>query len=331
MYPKCTHASKDCQAWLVDKRSVLHERIRGVYLSKVSERDNIAGRHVLVTGAASGIGKATAVELARRGARLSLADIDETGVFEVASSLRARGDAATAYTVDMADGDQVRALASQAVHDGGPVDVVVNNAGVAVVAPFVRTSAPDWEWVLAVNVRGPIHLTRALLPAMLARGSGHIVMVASLAGLVGAPGMVAYTTTKFALVGFAEALRLEVADAGVDVTLVCHGFVRTNFAKASRYDNGDFRRFLAAPPSWYGLSQERVATKLADALVSRDPLVVLGPEKLGWWLKRLAPDAAFSVTRWAARFAGLGVGSSEQAGDDAAPTRARANATGELS
>jgi len=267
---------------------------------------SIKGRHVLITGAASGIGKATAIELARRGARLSLADIDGAGATATA---RAIGSEARAYEVDMASEALVAELASRVSADGGPVDVLVNNAGVSVMAPFLRTSVADWEWVQAVNVWGPIRLTRALLPAMLERGAGHVVMVASLAGLVGAPGMVAYGTTKFALVGFAEALRLEVADAGIGVTVVCPGFVRTNFAKASRYDNRDFRRFLDQPPSWYGLPAELVATRLADAVASGDPLVVLGPEKLGWWLKRLAPEVAFAVTRWAARRAGIGADS----------------------
>ncbi len=266
----------------------------------------VRGRHALVTGAASGIGRATAFELARRGARLSLADIDETGVRSVASALAADGHDARAYDVDMANEDRVANLASRAVRDGGPVDVLVNNAGVAVVAPLLKTSAANWDWVFGVNVLGPIRLTRALLPSMLARGDGDVVMVASLAGLVGAPGMVAYTTTKFALVGFAQALRLEVADAGVGVTVVCPGFVRTGFARASRYENRAFRRFLADPPSWYGLSEERVAARLVDALAARDPLLVMGPEKVGWWLQRLAPSAAFAVTRWVARQAGIG-------------------------
>jgi NAD(P)-dependent dehydrogenase (short-subunit alcohol dehydrogenase family) len=265
------------------------------------------GRHALVTGAASGIGKATALELAKRGAHLEVVDVDADGVRATAEAVRALGREATAHTVDLAKREEVDDLAARVLRDRGPVDVLVNNAGVAVVAPFIRTTEADWEWLLSVNLWGPLRLTRALLPPMLERRQGHVVMVASLAGLVGAPGLVAYGTTKFALVGLTEALRLEIADAGVGVTLVCPGFVRTNFAKSSRYDNGDFRRFLDEPPSWYGMAKERVATELADAVLERRPLVVLGPEKLGWWLKRLAPEAAFNVTRWAARRAGIGL------------------------
>lgn len=263
-------------------------------------------RRALVTGAASGIGRATALELARRGAKLELADIDARGLAAAAVEVRALGGEVFEHPVDMARAEDVDELAARILRDRGPVDVLVNNAGVAVVAPFMRTREVDWQWVLSVNLLGPLRLTRALLPAMIERGRGHLVMVASLAGLIGAPGLVAYSTTKFALVGLTEALRLEVADAGIGVTLVCPGFVRTNFSRASRYDNQDFQRFLDEPPSWYGLSKERVASELCDAVASKRPLVVLGPEKLGWWLKRLAPEAAFNVTRWAARRAGIG-------------------------
>jgi len=265
------------------------------------------GKHALVTGAASGIGRATALELARRGARLELVDIDRDGVAATADAVRALGRDAEPHAVNLAKPAEIDDLAARVLRDRGPVDLLVNNAGVAVVAPFIRTTEADWEWLLSVNLWGPLRLTRALLPPMMERRQGHIVMVASLAGLVGAPGLVAYGTTKFALVGLTESLRLEIADAGVGVTLVCPGFVRTNFAKASRYDNGEFKRFLDEPPSWYGMTKERVASELADAVLERRPLVVLGPEKLGWWLKRLAPEAAFSVTRWAARRAGIGL------------------------
>lgn len=271
---------------------------------------DLTGRHALVTGAASGIGEATAHELALRGARVSLVDIDATKVARVAAAIRARGGDAGHYVVDVASNEQVDDLATRAVHDRGPVEVLVNNAGVAVVAPFTKTRAEDWEWMSGVNVWGPLRLTRALLPDMLARGRGHVVVVASLAGLVGAPGMVAYSTTKFAMVGFAEALRLELGGTGVGVTTVCPGYVRTNLHQATRYDNPGFKAFLDAPPSWYGITSEHVAIELADAVEKDRPLVVLGPEKVGWWLKRLAPRAALVVSRWVAQRTGVG-GSAE--------------------
>jgi short-subunit dehydrogenase len=274
----------------------------------VAHTKSFVGLHALVTGSASGIGQATALELARRGARVTLVDIDSTGNEQTAEQVRALGGQARAYAVDVADASALEGLAASVMREGGPVDLLVNNAGVAVVAPFTRTAAADWEWIAGVNLWAPLRLTRALLPAMVERGSGHIVVVASLAGLVGAPGMVAYSTTKFAVVGFAEALRLELASTGVGVTVVCPGFVRTNLSMATRYDNAGFRRFLDEAPSWYGLTKESVATAIADAVATRRPMLVLGPEKIGWWLKRVAPEAAFAVLRWAAARSGVAGG-----------------------
>jgi short-subunit dehydrogenase len=264
----------------------------------------VRGRRALVTGAASGIGRATAFELARRGASVELVDLDAARLEEVARHLRARGSRASAHVVDVADARAVEALAARLVRDG-PIDLLVNNAGVAVVAPFAATTGEDWDWIVGVNVWGPLRLTRALLPAMAEQHAGHVVVVASMAGLVGAPGMVAYTTTKFAMVGFAEALRVELADAGIGVTTVCPGYVRTGLHASTRYGNPGFQRFLDQAPSFYGMSAERVASAIADGVEARRPRVVLGPEKIGWYLKRLAPEAAYAISRWVARRTGI--------------------------
>ncbi len=261
---------------------------------------------MLVTGAASGIGEATALAFAGQGAKVVLVDVDAAGLGRVAAAISSRGggDAPT-YVVDVASAAQVADLVARVTREHGLVDVLVNNAGVAVVAPFAETRPEDLEWIVGVNVWGALRLTRAWLPGMIARGSGHVVVVASLAGLVGAPGMVAYSTTKFALVGFAESLRLELDGTGVGVTAVCPGYVRTNLSRATRYGNEGFRAFLDGAPSWYGLSKEHVADEIVDATTRRRPLVVLGPEKAGWWLKRLAPETTLAVLEWAARRAGI--------------------------
>ncbi len=262
------------------------------------------GKRVVVTGAASGIGEATARELCGRGARLVLLDIDAGGLARVARALAALGGAVETHVVDLGDEKQVVG-AAESILSHGDVDVLVNNAGVAVVAPFERTTSDDWDWIMGVNVHGPLRLTRALLPRMKERGAGHIVVVASLAGLVGAPGMVAYSTTKFAMVGFAEALRVEVAPHGIGVSTVCPGYVRTNLHRATRYRNPGFKRLLDEAPSIYGMSREHVARALCDAVVRKRPLVVLGPEKVAFWLKRVAPSAAFLLSRIVARTSGI--------------------------
>jgi short-subunit dehydrogenase len=262
-------------------------------------------QNVLITGAASGIGQATAIELARRGAKLGLADIDREGLAHTRAELARLGAEAHTFVVDLASKEAIEALAKDALAKLGSIDVLINNAGVAVVAPLAEIADSDWEWIFAVNVWAPIRLTRALLPHMTARKSGHIVMTASLAGLIGAPSMLAYSTTKFALVGFSEALRLELSTSNIDVTIVCPGYVKTNLHRATRYANAGFERFLDDPPFWYGLSKERAAKIITDAIAAKDPLVVFGLEKLGWYLKRLSPTAATRLSQFVARRAGL--------------------------
>jgi NAD(P)-dependent dehydrogenase (short-subunit alcohol dehydrogenase family) len=268
-------------------------------------RASFQGKAVLLTGAGSGIGRACALELARRGARLGLVDINAASLDETASQVRALGVEVFPFTADLSREEAVERVAKEVEAAFGPLDVLFSNAGVAVVKPAVLTSEMDWDWILGVNVRAPIRLVRALVPSMVARGRGQIVLTASLAGLVGAPGMVAYSTTKFALVGFAESLRLELADAGVRVTAVCPGYVRTNLHKATRYANDGFERFLDSAPPWYGVSAARAAQIIVDGVARGRPQIVFGPEKAGWWLKRASPAVGFAVARWAARRMGI--------------------------
>ena len=263
------------------------------------------GKRVVLTGAASGIGRALALDLASRGAHLALTDIDARGLEAVSREVRLRGHEPSVHAADLADGPAVERLAEDTRDALGHVDILVNNAGVAVVSPLVDTTDSDWSWVTGVNLWGPIRLTRALLPGMIARGSGRIVVTASLAGLIGAPGMVAYSTTKFAIVGFAESLRHEVEGHGIGVTLVCPGYVRTGLHAATRYRNDGFARFLSSAPSWYGVSAERAAELVLQGVARGRSLVTIGPEKMGWLLKRLSPELAFEVTRWVAKRTGI--------------------------
>lgn len=265
----------------------------------------LANKVVALTGAASGIGRACALELAQRGCRLVLVDRDAERLATIGDDVRARGATVATIIADLGDAAAVDRAARDMLDAFGGIDVLFSNAGVAVVKPLAETTDEDWQWVMNVNLWAPIRLVRAIAPAMAARGSGQIALTASVAGLVGAPGMLAYSTTKFALVGFAESLRAELAASNVGVTVICPGYVPSGLHRATRYANPVFERMLDTMPSWFGVPVDRAARRIADAIARRDPQLVFGVEKLGWYLKRLSPALGFAVTRWTAQRAGI--------------------------
>jgi short-subunit dehydrogenase len=244
---------------------------------------------VLITGAASGIGLALTREFAQAGANLILADINETGMKQAAAELEAGGAKTICIRADIRVPQEVEALAHRAVEQAGRVDILVNNAGLAMVAEMKDVTREEWDKILATNLYGPILLTHYLLPHFLARKSGHIVNLASMAGLIGIPGMVPYTTTKFGLVGFSLALRAELADFGVKVTAVCPGIVRTPILNNSPIKG--FTQELRDASAWIMISPEKAA-RLILAGIKRNqakviPTVFLGKVLLG--LSQIAP------------------------------------------
>lgn len=207
---------------------------------------------VLITGASSGIGRATALELARRGARLALTGRDETALAEVAA--RTSGDF---LAEDLAEGGGPEEVAEWA----GAVDILVNNAAVGWAGAFEEMTSDRVALLIRTNLQSPIELTRAVLPAMVRAGRGRIVNVSSIAGHVGVPRESVYSATKWGLVGFSESLRQELAGSGVGVTVVSPGVVATPFFQ--RRGEPYTRRFPRPIPA------KRVAVALAEA-VERD-------------------------------------------------------------
>ncbi|MCO4744491.1 MAG: SDR family oxidoreductase [Proteobacteria bacterium] len=182
----------------------------------------INGKVAVVTGAASGIGRATAEAFGRAGAKVHVVDIREQELEKTAHEL-----GATAHTVDVTDPDAVAALHDRIVEREGRVDILHNNAGIAVGGPIEQMSLADWDRTLNVNLRGVVHGVHHFAPAMIERGSGIIVNTASIFGLVGMPYSSAYCTSKFAVVGLSESLDAELSPKGVRVLSVCPGLIDT--------------------------------------------------------------------------------------------------------
>ena len=196
---------------------------------------DVKSKVAVVTGAASGIGRGIAQALARAGMRVAVAEVEAAGAETTASDLRDAGADAIGVPTDVADAASVEALADTVFRELGAVHVVCNNAGVIVGGPLEKSTAHEWEWLLGVNVMGGVNGCRTFAPRLREQGQGgHIVNTASVGGLLPAPGLGVYCTTKFAVVGFTASLRLELTPDGIGVSTLCPGGVRTNLLEADR-------------------------------------------------------------------------------------------------
>jgi NAD(P)-dependent dehydrogenase (short-subunit alcohol dehydrogenase family) len=244
------------------------------------------GRVAAITGAGSGIGRALANDLARRGAHLALSDIDDAGLAETVSQCEGFGVKVTSQHLDVADRAAVYAWADVVVADHGEVNLVVNNAGVALGATIDSMSYEDFEWLMNINFWGVVYGTKAFLPYLKASGEGHIVNLSSVFGLISVPSQSAYNAAKFAVRGFTDTLRmeLEIEGAPVSVTTIHPGGIKTNIAKNARMD--DSVTDMAGDPEKARLDMERVfitspekAARQILAAVQRDRRrALIGPD-----------------------------------------------------
>jgi NAD(P)-dependent dehydrogenase (short-subunit alcohol dehydrogenase family) len=229
--------------------------------------EHLSGKSAVVTGGASGIGRALAEALAREGMRLAVADIDGAAAESTAAELRVMGAEALGFECDVSERASVEALAQAAHAAFGPVAVLCNNAGVANFKKAQDMEDRDWNWVLGVDLVGVVNGIQAFLPAMVARGEpGHVLNTASIAGLVAGyvPGLAAYTTAKYGVVGLSESLRIDLAEVSIGVSVICPGGVLTNIRDSGRH----------RPPAFGGPRPITVLPGVPDA----DPATRLTPE-----------------------------------------------------
>jgi len=192
-----------------------------------------------ITGASSGMGRSLAVLLASRGCHVALSDINETGLAETVKLLNGTGVKVTSQKLDVSNKEAVFAWADQVARDHGKINLIFNNAGVALGSAVDGGSYEDLEWIMNINFWGVVHGTKAFLPYLKDSGEGHIINTSSVFGLMAVPSQSAYNASKFAVRGFTEALRqeLEMQKVNVSATSVHPGGIKTNIAKAARMDN----------------------------------------------------------------------------------------------
>ena len=248
----------------------------------------------LVTGGASGIGRETALAFADRGARVLVADIDVEGAEKTAAMCEERGaSSARAFALDVADRDAFAALAEEVQGHHGVVDVLVNNAGVGMSGRFLDMQPGDWNWIRSINLDGVVNGCAAFGPAMVERGSGHVVNVSSGLGYTPTATEPAYVATKAAVLALSQCLRADWAGRGVGVTAICPGVINTPIIDHTKFlgeQDEPERKQRTAKVFRRGHRPAKVATAIVGAVERNRPVVPVGVEAwAGWVLHRYAP------------------------------------------
>ncbi|SHN71512.1 Short-chain dehydrogenase [Geodermatophilus obscurus] len=263
-------------------------------------------RIVIVTGGASGIGRALAAALVRRGDVVVLADVDGDAAAEVAARLGAEGPgAATAVGVDVRDADAVAELVDGTAERHGRLDLLFNNAGIGMGGPVEELSPAHWDRAVDVNLRGVVHGVQAAYPLMVRQGHGHIVNTASLAGLLPSPGSAPYAATKWAVVGLSLSLRAEGAPRGVRVSVVCPGGVDTpildkglpaDLPRVPTVEAIDARELVTRFSGGRLYSAEALSADVLRGIDRNRPLIVAPRQaRVMWRLMRLSPSLVLRV------------------------------------
>jgi NAD(P)-dependent dehydrogenase (short-subunit alcohol dehydrogenase family) len=262
----------------------------------------LQGRTAVITGAASGIGRGTALALAKRGCGLAICDLNEDGLAETAALVEKQGVKVTRHRLDVADREAVAALPAAVLAAHGRVDLLFNNAGVAIGGTFEQVAEEDFDWLMEINFHAVVRMTRAFLPLLRSSDSARIVNVSSIFGIISPPGQTAYCASKFAVRAFSESLRreLEAEGAKIGVTVVHPGGVNTSIAKNARPPRGAndidleaqkarFEKFLRMPP-------EKAGEIIVSGVERERPRVLVGGDaRFMALVERLAPVGYWKI------------------------------------
>ena len=253
------------------------------------------GATAIVTGGASGIGRALAEELAKRGCEVLLADLQIELAEEVASEIHVSGGKVRAMKIDVTNFSAMEQMVQETVKRTGRLDYFFNNAGIGIGGNVNHYGIEDWNQIIGINLRGVINGVQAAYQIMMKQGFGHIVNTGSMAGLMPGPGVVAYATTKHAVVGLSKSLRAEAAEMGVRVSVLCPGVIRTPILEGGKYG----RILMDIPPERLSRMWEKLkpmspnifAKKVLNSVAKNKAIIILPLWwKLFWWINRLSPS-----------------------------------------
>ncbi len=259
------------------------------------------GKIAIVTGGASGMGRAVCEQMGRHGARMVVADINHEGAREVAESIIAAGGQARAVHLDVRQREDVHALVNETAREHGRLDLIFSNAGIGILGDERDKTLDHWKKIIDVNLLGVLHGTTAAYPLMVEQGFGQIVNMASMAGYMPSPIDAAYGTTKHAVVGLSVSLRDEAADLGVKVNAVCPGFIMTPIIFNTPILNVSFSREEMEEnlPNWLFMDVNKAGTAILKG-IARNRAMIVFPfhARLAWWLIRLCPPLFDRIGRF---------------------------------
>ncbi|MDD3249832.1 MAG: SDR family NAD(P)-dependent oxidoreductase [Smithellaceae bacterium] len=251
---------------------------------------DLRNKVTVITGAGSGIGRATALAFARKGADIVIADLNEEKLAAVADEITAAGARVLTRKVDVSVKEDVEGFAQFVIRGRGHVDILHNNAGVTLSGSVAESSIENWVWIFGINFWGVLYGVKAFLPYMIERRYGHIVNTASMFGLCAPPATPAYNATKFAVVGLGEGLRAEVRKYNIGVTTLCPGIVNTRIVADSRMEIKDnsivTRDNLVKFYKKFALKPERVANAVVKAVRHNKSVVPVGPDAWALWMTK---------------------------------------------